>query len=271
MTGGGLRAVPTRRGGRDRIYVTRQDGQTVAWYDRDEARVNLLHRERADDVLDVLAPFLSGEVAVGPPPVPGTAELAGLTLHPDDDLAPNRPGEALRVALERAPAPASPMARRLRPDPRRQELAAQEAVGAVLEELEGAGWRALHSVPLPGGDRVHHLLIGPGGVLLLHALPAHRQRVRIAAPLVGVGRGAPRPVLRTLASLADRVAHTLTAQVRAHLVLVGASSVRVTAPPRDARVLPLEEVPGLGRLGGELKPADTEAVYALARDRRTWV
>ncbi|OSP26541.1 hypothetical protein B7767_41695, partial [Streptomyces sp. 13-12-16] len=115
-------------------------------------------------------------VSVGPPPAPPPAELARLSLHPDDDLAPNRPGEALLIDLDRDPGPA----RRLRPDPRRRALVAERTVGEALDRTDGAGWHTLHSIPLPGGDRIHHLLIGPGGLYAVHALYAHRRRVTVA-------------------------------------------------------------------------------------------
>ncbi len=192
----GLRVVPSWRHGREWLYVILPDGAKAAWFDRDAARVTVLRQDLTEGVLTALAPFLAGDVTVGPPPVPTPAELARLALHPDDDLAPNRPGEALRTALDRTPGPV----RRLRPDPRRRALAAEEAVGDALDELEGAGWRTLHSVPLPGGDRIHHLLIGPGGTFTLHALPAHRRRVRITPPVVddrpGRARAAARPARR---------------------------------------------------------------------------
>ncbi len=44
----------------------------------------------------------------------------------------------------------------------------------------------------------------------------------------------------------------------------------VAAVPRGVRILTDADVPGLGRGGGVLKPADVEALYAAARDRRTW-
>ncbi|NEB79257.1 NERD domain-containing protein, partial [Streptomyces sp. SID14478] len=160
----GLHVVPTWRHGQERLYVYGEDGLNVAWYDREAARVNLLAESQREAVLAALRPFLTGNVAVGPPPVPTPAELARLSLHPDDDLAPNRPGEALVIDLDRDPAPQ----RRLRTDPRRTALAAQQRTGEVLDGLEPAGWRALHSVPLPGGARIHHLLIGPGGLFALH-------------------------------------------------------------------------------------------------------
>ncbi|WP_030792649.1 nuclease-related domain-containing protein [Streptomyces sp. NRRL S-920] len=263
----GLRVVPAWRHGQERLYVCLPGGGNVAWYDRDSSRVNLLSEDREAEVLRALAPFLTGAVTVGPPPVPSSVELTRLALHPDDDLAPNRPGEALHIALDRDRTPA----RRLRPDPRQRALAAEQAVGDALDGLEGAGWRVLHSLPLPGGARIHHLLIGPGGLFCVAALAVRRQRVRIADPMVTVGRAAPVPLLRTLRADAGRASFALTAEVRPVLALAGtgAADPPVT-PPRDVRVLREADLSTLTRLGGVLKPADVEALHALARDRRTW-
>ncbi|MER6261427.1 MULTISPECIES: nuclease-related domain-containing protein [Streptomyces] len=262
----GLRVVPAFRHGRERIYVCRPDGDNVAWYDRETGRVNLLDEDRGDDVLAALKPFLTGPVTVGPPPVPTPAELARLTLHPDDDLAPNRPGEALLVALDRDPGPAH----RLRPDPRRRALTAEQTVGEALDRLEGAGWHTLHSVPLPGGDRIHHLLIGPGGLFAVHALYARKSRVLVADPMVTVGRREPEPVLRHLRACADRASYALTAEVHPVLALAGPADLTLTTAPRGVRVLQDPSLPTLAHAGAVLKPADVEALHAMARDRGTW-
>ncbi|MFF8590895.1 nuclease-related domain-containing protein [Streptomyces sp. NPDC015220] len=264
---GGLRVVPGRRHGQERLHVCHPDGRAVAWYDREAGRVHLLSEAEREDVLHALGPFLTGPVAIGPPPVPTAAELARLSLHPDDDLAPNRPGEALLIALDREPSPAH----RLRPDPRRRALAAEQATGEALDRLDGADWHTVHSIPLPGGDRVHHLLMGPGGVFAVHSVYARRQRVRVTDPVVVLGRHAPQPLLRLLRATADRVSYALTAEVQPLLVLTDPAELRVTAPPRGVRVLRGEELPALARLGGVLKPADAEALHAMARDRRTWL
>ncbi|MHA5049271.1 nuclease-related domain-containing protein [Streptomyces sp. SD15] len=263
----GLRVIPTWRHGQERLYVCLTDGRNVAWYDREAARVNLLSEDRREDVLDALGPFLTGPVTVGPPPVPTPAELARLTLHPDDDLAPNRPGEALVIALDRDPGPA----RRLRPDPRRRALAAEQAVGEALDRLEGAGWHTLHSVPLPGGDRIHHLVVGPGGLFCVRALYARKQRVLVADPMVTVGRREPSPLLRRVRADADRAAYALTAEVRPLLAAAGAAELDVLGPLRDVRVLLDADLSSLARLGGVLKPGDVEALHAMARDRHTWL
>ncbi|MFM9366770.1 nuclease-related domain-containing protein [Streptomyces sp. Da 82-17] len=260
-----LRVVPVRRHGRELYHVLLPDGRNVAWYERGTGRVNLLSADREESVLDALKPYLTGPVTVGPPPLPTAAELAGLALHPDDDLAPNRPGEALLVDLDRDPAPP----RRLRTDPRRLDLAAEQAVGEALDRLDGAGWRALHSVPLPGGARLHHLLIGPGGVHCLRSLHARGRRVRIAAPYVAVGRAEPQPLLRRLTHDAERASLALTAEVRPVLAVVEAARIE----PSDAgevRVVAAPDLASLARTGGLLKPADVDALYARARDRNTW-
>ncbi|AVH56513.1 MULTISPECIES: nuclease-related domain-containing protein [Streptomyces] len=263
----GLRVIPTWRHGQERLYVCLTDGRNVAWYDREAARVNLLSEDRREEVLDVLGPFLTGPVTVGPPPVPTPAELARLTLHPDDDLAPNRPGEALLIALDRDPGPAH----RLRPDPRRRALAAEQAVGEALDQLEGAGWHTLHSVPLPGGERIHHLIIGPGGLFAVCALYARKQRVIVADPMVTVGRHEPRPLLRRVRADADRASYALTAEVCPVLAVTGPAHLDVLAPPREVRILQDTDITSLARLGGILKPADVEALHAMARDRHTWL
>ncbi|WP_353944705.1 nuclease-related domain-containing protein [Streptomyces sp. HUAS MG91] len=262
----GLRVIPTWRDGQERLYVYGEDGTNVAWYDRETGRVSLLSESSREAVLAVLGPFIAGPFTVGPPPVPTPVELARLSLHPDDDLAPNRPGEALLISLDREPAPP----RRLRADPRRRALAAQQRVGEALDGLEAGGWRVLHSVPLPGGACVHHLLIGPGGLFALHVLPARKQRVRITDPLVAVGRTTPQPLLRRVRADASRASFALTAEVRAALVLVEPGPVDIPAPPRDVRVLTDTDLPTLTRSGALLKPADVEVLHAMARDRTTW-
>ncbi|MEH0546838.1 nuclease-related domain-containing protein [Streptomyces sp. B21-105] len=262
----GLRVIPTWRHGRERLYVCLADGRNIAWYDRETARINLIGDDRREDVLEVLGPFVTGPVTVGPPPVPTPAELARLSLPPDDDLAPNRPGEALLVDLDRDPGPAH----RLRTDPRRRSLAAEQTVGEALDRLEGAGWHTLHSLPLPGGGRLHHLAIGPAGLFAVRTLYARKQRVRIAYPVVGLGRRDPAPLLRGVRVEADRASYALTAEVRPVLALVGPTDVAFTGPPREVRVLTDADLPDLARLDEVLKPADVEALHAMARDRRTW-
>ncbi|MFE4863052.1 nuclease-related domain-containing protein [Streptomyces sp. NPDC056670] len=263
----GLRVTPVHRHGQARLYVSLPDGRSVAWYDRDTGHVSLLLDDRGAEVLAALRPYVVGEPTVGPPPVPTPSELVRLSLHPDDDLAPNRPGEALIGELER-----NGGAHRFRAGPRRRELAAQQLAGAALERLEGAGWRVLHSVPLPGAARIDHLLVGPAGVFTLRSLDTRRHRVRIADPLVTVGRAAPLPLLRDARHQAERASLALATAVRAALLLIDADRVeRAPGAVPDVSVLKDADLAELARAGGVLKPADVESLYWTARDRRTWL
>ncbi|QGV78572.1 nuclease-related domain-containing protein [Streptomyces ficellus] len=263
-----LRVTTAGPGGRDRLWVSLPDGRGVAWYDRDTGRVSLLSAAYEAEVLAALAPFVSGRVTVGPPPVPTASDLARLALHPDDDLAPNRPGETLHtVCGGEGPGRHRTFGRR---DPRPAELAARQRIGDALDGLGGAGWRVLHCVPLPGSALIDHLAIGPPGVFAVGTVAARGRRVRIAGPAVAVGRAEPRPRVRAVRRDAERAAHALATAVRPVLAVDGPGRLEVAPGLDGVHVLRDGEIPSLARLGGVLKPADVESLYATARDRRTW-
>ncbi|MCB5165124.1 NERD domain-containing protein [Streptomyces bambusae] len=257
-----LRVTPADRAGRR--FVTGTDGRTLAWYDRDAGRVSLLRDDDAEAVLAALRPYLTGSWTVGPPPVPTAAELARLALHPDDDLAPNRPGELLLGALEHGTAGARTRLRL------RAHLQARQCFGAELDTLEGAGWRVLHDVLLPGGAVIDHLLIGPGGVLAVRTAPARRKRAAVGELLLTVGRAEPVPDPRWARRTAARAGRALATEVAPALAVIDATEVTVSATQRDLRVLREGAAPALARLAATLKPAETATLYAAARDRRTW-
>lgn len=250
---------------RGRLWVSLPDGRGVAWYDRTVGRVSVFSERYREAALAVLRPYLTGSWTVGPPPVPSAADLARLSLHPDDDLAPNRPGEALLGELEHGAAGARTR-HRMRPD-----LLAQERVGAELDALEGAGWRALHAVPLPGAGRIDHLLIGPGGVWCVRTVPGRRQRVQVGDLLVAVGRAEPRPDVRWARRAAERAAHALVTAVTPALAVVEPARLEAAPSLRDVVVLEAGTAAArLTRAPAALKPSDVEALFAAARDRNTW-
>lgn len=305
---GQLRVVPSGRPGRGRLYVNLPDGRAVAWYDRQANRISVLADDQRDAVVRVLRPFLTGGVSIGPPPVPTAAELRGLALPPDADLAPNRPGESLLGELDHGTA-GTRARHRLR-----QDLAAQQRSGDAFDALEAHGWRILHCVPLPGLGRIDHLLIGPAGIFCVRTVPGRRQRAAVGDLLVAVGRSDPRPDpswarhaatraelaltaaapvdratgpganrterasaaraagARTGRALTARVTGALAARVTGALAVADASRVEVAPTVRDLYVLqPGTAAPELGSLPVVLQPPQVEALFALARDSRTWL
>lgn len=89
--------------------------------------------------------------------------------------------------------------------------------------------------------------------------------------MVTVGRHEPSPLLRHVRTDADRASYALTAEVHPVLAVAGPANLDVLAPPREVRILQDTDLASLARLGGVLKPADVEALHAMARDRHTWL
>lgn len=191
----------------------------------------------------------------------------------------------------------------------RRQLLGHQRVGERLERLTGGGWRVLHSVPMPGDATIPHLLLGPGGAFTVRPeyrgrarvsvdedsvrgrrvpLPRPRGRAepavddgsaeagRAAGRWAGRSRGGAEPSVRwsrreaRRASLALSRAAGFPVRVRPVLVVVGASAVRVAPGLRDVLVLCEGAVGDVGGGGALWKPVEVEAVYAVARDRRTW-
>ncbi|WP_406512721.1 NERD domain-containing protein [Streptomyces sp. NBC_00161] len=262
----GLKVLPSGRPGRGRLYVNLPDGQAVAWYDRQTNRISVLADQHREAVLAALRPYLAGPYRVGPPPVPTPADLRRLALPPDEDLAPNRPGEALLGELEHGSA-GSRARHRLR-----QDLTAQQRMGDLLDSLEPEDWRVLHSVPLPGLGRIDHLLMGPAGIFCIRTLPGRKQRAAVGDLLLTVGRAEPRPDPRWIRRAAAAATRALAAPVLPALALVDASRIEVAPTVRDIRILEPATTPAhLAAAPTTLKPPDIEALFTQARTTRTWL
>ncbi|MFI9201875.1 nuclease-related domain-containing protein [Streptomyces sp. NPDC053048] len=207
-----------------------------------------------------------------------------LFLPPDDDLAPNRPGETLRARLEASRAGrvglalARLLGRRPVEDDWRRALAAEQLVGTELDGLTAGGWEVVHSIVLPGDAVISHLLIGPGGVFCVAAEQTRGTRVEVGEVSVRVGAERQgRPYVRRTRHCALRSSLVLSrgcgfpVPVLPVLVLVGAVRVEVDRSLDDVRVLREEEVLGLGELGGVLHPDRVDRIHTVARNRRVWL
>lgn len=268
----GLQVSAWKRYGHDRLYVNQSDGKKVAWLDRRTGYVKLLVEEQRDAVLDALAPYLTAS----PSPVVQKA------LRSADDLAANRPGDALQMKVDELTpgfwrwALARLSGRRLEADSWRAGLVGERRVGAELERLERRGWRVLHSIPLSGEVDIDHVLIGPGGAFCFNTKCHRGARVWVGDDSVRIG-GQSYPYVRKSRAEAQRASAALTTacgfpvEVQPVLAFVAVTELQVVPSLRDVRVLQERDIAAFKHLKTGWRPDKVELVYAAARDRHTWV
>ncbi|MEU1214988.1 nuclease-related domain-containing protein [Streptomyces sp. NPDC005791] len=204
-------------------------------------------------------------------------------LTPASDLSSRRPGAGLREqlgesgtgALVRAATGA--LRRHKDADPRRGALAGERRVGAELKRLTRHGWRVLHSVPLPDGSEIGHLLIGPGGVFAVTTEHRPGTSVRIGDGTLRIDDGDPQPyeldghpgARRARAALEAYC--TFEVPVQTVLVFTGVAALEVAATPSGVRVCRERQVAALAPLTGVLTATQVERVYDVARNGEAWL
>ncbi|MER7769607.1 nuclease-related domain-containing protein [Kitasatospora sp. NPDC096140] len=203
-----LTVKPWRRAGKDRLYVNLAGprGQAVTWLDCTTGAVTITDAAYESSALDRIKdwcqtggrpiPPLTVVYKISSPPSPPTpalvpprptsppvvapALLAALPTLPllttEDDLASNRPGEGVRGMIRADESKRKWLVRvaaKLSGDDlTRSELSkgldGERLVGGLLDGLRAHGWYVLHSVPLPSGADIDHVVIGPPGVFTVN-------------------------------------------------------------------------------------------------------
>ncbi|HWU06287.1 MAG TPA: NERD domain-containing protein [Streptomyces sp.] len=205
-------------------------------------------------------------------------------LTPANDLASRRPGAGLREQLGGTGAAGAlvrvatgALRRHKDVDPRRGALAGERRVGAELKRLARHGWRVLHSVPLPDGAEIGHLLIGPGGVFAVNTDHRPGASVRIDDGTLRIDDGTPQPYElggrpgtgRARAALEAYCAFDVP--VGTVLVFTGVTALEVVATPAGVRVYGERQVSALAPLTGVLTATQVERVYDVARNEEAWL
>ncbi|ARQ69899.1 nuclease-related domain-containing protein [Streptomyces marincola] len=283
-----LTVSPWKRFGHDRLYVNSPAGEKIAWLDRTTGRITVLVEEQRDAALDALAPHLAeaspGSTATAPPaPADPVAQVRppAVGLRPGDDLAANRPGEALLAKLaELRPSfwrylLTKLLGRASEADSWRKGLRGEQKAGAELERLTGRGWRVLHSIPLPRDVDIDHLLIGPGGVFSINTKHHSGAHIWVGDDSVKIADRSY-PYVRKSRAEARRASAALTracgfpVEVSPVLAFVDARKVVVVPSLHDVRVVGHREIATMKTLTGVWSAASVENIYMMARDRRTW-
>ncbi|MFJ2173966.1 nuclease-related domain-containing protein [Streptomyces sp. NPDC087851] len=275
-----LEVNPWKRYGHDRLYVRVFGGENVAWFDRKSGHIEILDESYRDQVLNALDPYLTSN-----PPL-SSFELKpledDLTSAPEDDLSANRPGAQLLPQLEGSPSWFTRLLMRLlgQEDENsswRKGLRGEKIVGAELDRLKSQGWVALHSIPLPSGADIDHLLIGPGGVFCLNTKNFPDARVWVGDNSVKVNGGPGHPYVRNSRHEGRRVSTTLTracgfaVSVTPVLVFVSPAALNIVSSLHDVRAIKHRELSSFRHQRGVLHPEDIESVYAVARNPQTWL
>lgn len=145
---------------------------------------------------------------------------------------------------------------------------------ARLADLERAGWRAVHDIPV-GTGHVDHLLIGPGGVFSIITVDLARAEVRVDEHALTVN-GEETEHLADARLAARHVTDVLTGAtpwrvpVRPVLI-IDAASLAVTSAPVDVHVIRSAEVTGHFEGIPALYSAEAiDWIYDEAREPTTW-
>ncbi|MFC9942061.1 nuclease-related domain-containing protein [Streptomyces pratensis] len=203
-------------------------------------------------------------------------------LTPASDLASRRPGAGLRTQLGETGAGAlvrvatGALRRNKDADARRGALTGERRVGAELKRLTRHGWRVLHSVPLPDGTEIGHLLIGPGGVFAVSTEHRPGASVSIGDGTLRIDDGTPQPYEldgRPGARWARAALEAYCAfdvPVQSVLVFTGVTALEVVSTPAGVRVYGERQLAALAPLTGVLTATQVERVYDVARNAEAW-
>lgn len=284
------------RTGDDRLHVSAPDGRRLGWFDLRTGTAQVLDADpgAAEQVQAAVDEYVAStsplrrrrpvQALATRAPAPRQDRTSPAVAGPGpEDLRDRLPGEhvtRLLVGRARRPHAASrwwPSARDpLGPALRHAHQAAlgQQQVAAVLAGL-GPAWHVLHAVPTSGCSWLDHLLVGPGGVLVLRTAAHPGEAVRFQGSLVRAG-GRPVSHVRLLRQQTRTVTERLRGAdlpvaVRGVVVVVGARSVRADDLPAGVTVVRLEDLAGwVAGLPTVLSRVDVSRLAETAARPGTW-
>lgn len=199
-----------------------------------------------------------------------------------DDLARNRPGDAVRrKMLELQPNPVLRLIDRWRPgsEIRRWSdgLTGELLTARRLHRLRGRGWFTLHAIQWASGADIDHLAIGPAGVFAINS-KRHRGKTIWYGDAAMTVNGAPTRHIAISQSEARRISRTLSRRcgvdvpVRPVISVVHAAKVTVKRANPPVLVLAVDDlVRVLSGLSPTLSADQVARIYAVARKPDTWV
>jgi len=198
-----------------------------------------------------------------------------------DDLALNRPGDAVRRKIvELQP---NRLKRLLGRWMRGSEihswangLVGERVTGRRLNRLRGRGWYILHAVQWDSGSDIDHLVIGPAGIFTVNSKRHKGKTVWYGDTAITVNRAPTRHIVISQHE-AHRVAQVLSRHsgfnvpVRPVIAVVDAAKLTVKNAAPPVLVLAADQVDrALSGLSPTLSKEQVARIYAIARSPQTW-
>ncbi|BDH03496.1 hypothetical protein HEK131_07230 [Streptomyces seoulensis] len=198
-----------------------------------------------------------------------------------DDLARNRPGDAVRRKIrELQPNPVLRLIDRWRPHTDvyswASGLRGEQLTARRLRRLRSHGWLTLHAVQWATGTDIDHIAIGPAGVFAINSKRHPGKTLWYGDRAITVN-GAPTRHIAASQSEARRVSRALSTpcgfEVSVRPVISVVDAAKLTVKSANPPVLVLE-VEHLDRVLSGLTPTlstdQVAHIYAVARQARTW-
>ncbi|CAL9510848.1 nuclease-related domain-containing protein [Streptomyces sp. enrichment culture] len=199
-----------------------------------------------------------------------------------EDLARNRPGDAVRRKIEELqPNPLLRLLDRWRPASEVRSwsdgLTGERITGKRLNRLRSRGWFILHAIQWASGSDIDHLAIGPAGVFSINS-KRHRGKTVWYGDTAITVNGAVQRHIAVSQSEARRVSRALSRRcamdvpVRPVISVVHAAKLTIKNANPPVLVLAVEHLDQvLSGLSPTLGPEQVAHIYSAARDPRTWV
>jgi hypothetical protein len=280
-----------REGTPHRLYANLSFDEKAGEMNLRTGEVTIYASDRANEVATLLAQWCLRNPHLVAAAHAAKTRRRSSDLDGKDDLALNHPGEILlkRAAEERASDRRHSKRwalymRALRVDsgmPYVKGAKGERRMARVLERMaRRSTWRVLHSIPLPRGGDLDHLLIGTDGVVVVNTKYCHRARVNVGDRDVYINHARTdylQDARKQAAAVAEILSKACGFDVRVTPCVAifnegpFAADIKRSGTPKDVIVATNWNIPrALWDVEDGLLDDQVEAIYEAARRPATW-
>lgn len=296
-----------KRYGHDRAYAALPDGTKLGFLDLKTSDIHLEDAADGVEVTQALWSWAADEVpnVEAEDAVSGAAEQTEAPATPaptdgipeevkadDGDLALREPGQQIKEqarkaweAEKRAGTFIAWLGRAIDADTDerawRRGIEGEQVIGAALDKARKHGWKVLHSIPVGKESDIDHLVIGPGGVVLINTKHHKGAKVTVRQGGIYVNGSQTRHVLQVRDQV-KRASKALSAAMGEPVDIQGCVAIHnggLMEPEvkfahhfKDVWVVTRWNIVRVLRKAEPvLTPDEVDAIYSVARRSNTWV